>query len=160
MRARIYVMYGQFGWITSIGMANLANRIAGLNPDCPVTTHSWKYPSEINIDITKLGLKVPIILVGYSLGANSVTIAASAIKRDIALGICYDPSVLGIIRQPTPNIKRLLLYHNTSNEPWGHLVFYGPQVEQTNLSTWHLAVCFNEGLHQRTLAAIKQVIGS
>jgi len=155
-------MYGQFGWITSIGMANLANRIASLYPDCPVTTHSWKYPSEITIDITKLNSnsKVPVILIGYSLGANSITIAASTLKREIALGVCYDPSVLGEVRQPTPNIKRLLLYHNISNEPWGHLILTGPQVERTNLSTWHLAVCFNEGLHRRTLAAIKQVIGS
>jgi hypothetical protein len=36
-RARIYVIYGQGGWLTSIGMSNLASRLAKLFPLSVVT---------------------------------------------------------------------------------------------------------------------------
>ena len=159
-RARIYVIYGQGGFLTSMGMSQLAQRIAKMFPTSYITTHNWKYPSLISNDIKALPTLIykKIIVIGYSLGANSVTIVGQ--NHIIDLAICYDPSVLGAVVQPNSNIKRLLLYHNVDREPEGHLIFTGPQVERTDVSLWHLGVCYNEALHQKTLAAIASLIGT
>jgi len=156
--ARFYVIYGQGGFITSIGMSNLASRIAHLYPISKVTTHAWKYPSNITNDIQKQSTSTKIILIGYSLGANAVTWVSNSIGRTIDLAVCYDPSVLSLVNNPNTNVKRLLLYHNVDREPEGHAIMTGPQVERTDISMWHLGVCFDEGLHQKTLAAIQQVM--
>jgi hypothetical protein len=156
-KARIFVMYGQFGFITSMGMASLAKRIAAAHPNCLVTTHSWDEVYAISNEIKSLA--EPVILVGYSLGANSVTVAAANDpKRPIALAVCYDPSVSGMIVQPTANIKRLLLYHNQGSGALGHEIFFGPMVERFDINQLHLTVCFNETLHQKTLGAIAAVV--
>lgn len=156
---RIYIMYGQGGYLTSIGMSRLASLLAKLHPNVPVTTHSWKYPGLIVNDIHRLNPTTAIILVGYSLGANSVTNVSNAIyPREVALAVCYDPSVLGVVQHPRENVKRLLLYHNVDNEPEGHAILRGPQVERTDVSLWHLAICYNEALHQKTELAIKKVL--
>ena len=159
-RARIYVLYGQGGWITSIGMWQLAKRIAAAHPDSYVTTHSWKYPGTIIDDHRSLpkGVYSKTIVIGYSLGANSVTNIGQYMLMDLA--VCYDPSQFGQIIAPTSNIKKMLLYHNTGTVGPGHLIFYGPMVEQIDINTTHLDVCYNEGLHRRTLTAISNLIGA
>jgi hypothetical protein len=154
--ARIYVIYGQGGIVTSYGMYLLANRIRKQWPAAVVTTHDWNNPGAIAADMAKS--VSPIILIGYSLGANCVTWAADAFKGPVGLAVCYDPSVLSIVTNPTANVKRLLLYHNTDIEPEGHAVFVGPQVETTQISMEHLTICYSETLHQKTLAAIGLVI--
>ncbi len=156
--ARFYVIFGQGGFITSIGMSNLASRIAHLYPGSKVTTHSWKYPTQIADDIKAQSLSTKIVLIGYSLGANAVTWVSNSVGRTIDLAVCYDPSVLSIVKDPNSNVKRLLLYHNQDFEPLGHAIMTGPQVERTDISMWHLAVCYSEQLHQKTLGAITQVM--
>lgn len=174
---RIYVLYGQFSWLgSSLGMSSLANRIKQRYPGSIVSTHDWKYgPRDVVADIALQPLGVPTIPIGYSLGANGVLrIAASfdvsqstrSIKRRIfELCVCYDPSQLGekVLDPETgeapSNIKRLLLYHNNSPEPWGHWLIPGKQVEITETYTSHLRVCYLEALHQKTLAAIDGVLG-
>lgn len=141
----VHVIYGQGGVVTSYGMYQLSKRIAALSPRLNVTTHNWYEHLYLS--------DAPSILVGYSLGANSVTWNA-ANGQPISLAVCYDPSVLGIAVAPKENIKRLLLYHNTSIEPLGHLRFMGPQVETTETHTSHLLVCYNERLHLKTLNEI------
>jgi hypothetical protein len=150
---RIYVIYGQGGIITSGGMKLLANRIQAQWPKSIVTTHSWDDPNAIAADMARYTSLVKI-LIGYSLGANCVTWVADIFKGPIDLAVCYDPSVLSIVKNPTANVKRLILYHNTDIEPEGHAVFLGPQVETTQISMAHLAICYSEMLHQKTLAAI------
>lgn len=160
MRARIYVIYGQGGWWTSIGMSRLASRIAKQWGSATVTTHYWNSAiQEIVPDIAKYNSS-PRILIGYSLGANAVDwVAQRAPNSRIDLGVCYDPSVLSLVTQPGDNIKRLLLYHNSDWEPEGHAVLVGKQVERTEVSMWHLSVCYSEELHQKTLGAIKRLLG-
>ncbi len=157
-RARIYVLYGQGGFLWSIGMWRLAKRIAAQWPTSYVTTHSWKYPRAIVDDRRSLppGVYKKTILIGYSLGANSVTNIAQYIMADLA--VCYDPSQFGQVIQPTGNIKKLLLYHNTGTVGPGHLIFTGPMVQRVDVDTTHLAVCFSEALHARTLAEIGELL--
>jgi hypothetical protein len=158
--ARVFVIYGQGGILTSFGMSLLAGRIAKAWPNAVVTTHAWKTSIvEIAPAIKALPADDPVILLGYSLGANAVDwIAAAVPSRSIALSVAYDPSVLSIVTQPGANVKRLLLYHNNDWEPEGHAVFTGPQVETTQIDMPHLAICYSETLHQKTLAAISLVI--
>lgn len=159
-RARIYVIYGQGGWLTSIGMSRLATRLAKLFPLSVVTTHGWDDPNAIIADARQQPQGVPIILIGYSLGANCVTwVNQRAPGMPIALAVAYDPSVLSIVVNPTNAVKRLLLYHNVDNEPEGHAVFKGPQVETTTVNLWHLALCYNEALHLKTIDAVQKVVG-
>lgn len=146
---RCFVVYGQGGFITSMGMYALATRIRALSPKLLVTTHDWYEHLDLPAE--------PSILIGYSLGANSVTWNA-ANGRPVKLAVCYDPSALGIIVQPRHNIEKLLLYHNNSFEPIGHLRFQGPQVETTEVHTSHLFVCYDEELHQKTLAAVRKIV--
>ena len=159
-RARIYVISGQFAWLgSSLGMLRLAQRIRASFPGSLTTTHGWKSPDEIAMDIMARGRDVPKIIIGYSLGANDVPFIASRMQRtEIALGVCYDPSQYGIMVKPTPqNIKRLLLYHNTGTVGFGHALFEGPNVERTDVDTNHLAICYNESLHQKTMYAVWKV---
>ncbi len=157
-RARIYVLYGQGGFWTSIGMWRLSRRIAAKWPTSRVTTHSWAYPRAIVDDrrAQPAGVFKKTIVIGYSLGANTITNIGQFIQIDLA--VAYDPSLYGQIIQPGANIKRLLLYHNVGIFGAGHLVFTGPQVERVDIDTTHLAVCFSEALHQRTLAAIEALL--
>lgn len=154
---RVYVIYGQGGIVTSFGMYLLAQRITKAWPSAVVTTHSWDDPQAISADM-KMRKNTPIILIGYSLGANCVTWAADDFSGPVALAVCYDPSVLSIVEQPKANITRLLLYHNNDWEPEGHAVFTGSQVETTQIAMPHLAICYSETLHQKTLAAIGSII--
>ncbi len=142
-------------------MDQLASRIAAKWPHAVVTEHSWGTGIvEIVPLIRKLSANTPVILIGYSLGANDVPMIANGVPtREIALAVCYDPSQAGVVQQPGPNIKRLLLYHNVSAEPIGHAVFTGPMVERTELHTTHLAVDYLDALHEKTMAAIADVIG-
>lgn len=156
--SRVYVIYGQGGIVTSFGMYLLSQRIQKSWPTALVSTHSWDDPQSIAQDMAALRARTPIILVGYSLGANCVTWAAAYYRGSIDLAVCYDPSVLSIVTNPGTNIKRLLLYHNNDIEPEGHAVFKGPQVEITQISMAHLAICYSEQLHQKTLAAIAKVM--
>lgn len=146
----VHVFYGQGGIITSFGMYLLAQRIKALSPKLNVTMHKW---------FERIAISGPTVLVGYSLGANSVTWNASMWNnKPVELAVCYDPSVLSLVTQPNANIKKLILYHNNDIEPEGHAVFAGKQVETFQISMFHLAICYSEELHQKTLAAIKQVI--
>ena len=162
MTARIYVIYGQGDAFTSGGMVQLAARIRSTWPKAKVTEHVWRTGiAAIVPDIKAQALDEKIILVGYSLGANDVTMIANrAGLRTIDLAVCYDPSVKGVVEQPGQNIKRLLLYHNVSVEPIGHAIFTGSMVERSDIQTSHLAVDYSEELHQKTLAAIAHVMGA
>lgn len=153
---RVHVIYGQFGIITSFGMNILAQRIRAAFPAAVVKTWSWSDWSPIVDDILH-NPKGPVVLVGYSLGANCTTWVSSHINRLIDLAVCYDPSILAIVTQPGKNVKRLLLYHNTDIEPEGHARFVGPQVETTEISMPHLAICYSQALHAKTMAAIAKV---
>lgn len=158
MTTHIYVIYGQGGIITSFGMKLLANRIQKQWPTAVVTTHDWYDPRLLAADIVKSNL-TKTILIGYSLGANCVTWIGQDYLGPIDLAVCYDPSRLSIVTQPGPNIKRLLLYHNTDIEPEGHAIFTGQQVERTEISMPHLAICYSSALHDKTMEAIGKVMG-
>src|SRR5258706_1198500 len=155
--ARVYVIYGQGGALTSMGMVRLASRLSNM-PGLTVTTNSWKYPGIITTDIQHQPPDVPIILLGYSLGANATTWGSNAVPhREIALAVAYDPSVYSTVTPASPNIKRMLLYHNNGRSVLGHARIPGPQVETTEIDDWHLMVDWDQVLHSLTIAAIGKI---
>ena len=163
MTARIYVIYGQGDAFTSRGMVQLAARIRSQWPKAKVTEHVWRTGIAVIVpDIKAQALDERIILIGYSLGANDVTMIANRVgHRSIDLAVCYDPSVMGQVEQPGANVKRLLLYHNSGNpDVVGHAIFQGAMVERTEISEAHLSVDNDEKLHQQTMAAIAHVMGA
>jgi dienelactone hydrolase len=153
--ARIYVMYGQGGIVTSPGMLDLAGRLRKLGNT--VTTHNWDDYNRIAADIRKLPATTPVVLVGFSLGAGSTTRVAMGVKRRIALAVAYDPSVWDRIPPAGKNIQRLLLYRNGGPDLWGHARIIGKQVETTEVYSFHLAVQFDERLHRKTIEAVRRI---
>jgi dienelactone hydrolase len=158
--ARVFVFYGQGGIATSPGMLLLANRIKKLDRESVVTTHNWHDYGRAVAAIRKLPPDVPVVLIGYSLGAGVTTYISNSVpKRRIDLIVAYDPSIWQTQQRAGPNVKRLLLYRNGGFDLWGHARIPGAMVETTQVTMFHLAVQFNKRLHAKTLAAVRKVIG-
>jgi pimeloyl-ACP methyl ester carboxylesterase len=158
--ARVFVFYGQGGIVTSPGMLDLANRIKTLDRQSVVTTHNWDDYGSAVTAIRKLPPDMPVVLIGYSLGAGVTTYVANSLpKRRIDLIVAYDPSIWQTQLPAGPNVKRLLLYRNGGFDLWGHARIPGAMVETTEVVMFHLAVQFDERLHAMTLAAVRKVMG-
>jgi hypothetical protein len=157
--ARVYVIYGQGGALTSSGMTQLAARLSEIR-GLTVSSHDWfKGPNTIVNSIRQLPPDEPVILIGYSLGANATTWISNALpNREIALAIAYDPSIHSKVLPADGNVRRMLLYHNNSLSLWGHARIPGPQVETIEINQGHLSVDSNQQLHARTLEAVLDVI--
>ncbi len=156
--ARVYVIDGQGGFLTSMGMHRLASRLAQI-PGLTVTTHPWKYPGAIVDSIKRLPKGEQVILIGYSLGAHMTTyISNSMPSRRFALLVAYDPSIYSAYQGgPGSNVKRMLLYHNNGSSTFGHARIPGRQVETTEITEGHMAVDDDERLHAKTIAAVRAV---
>ncbi len=155
---RAYVIYGQGGAVTSMGMRSLASRLATI-PGLTVTTHKWKYPNVVVNDIRRQRATERIILIGYSLGANATTWISSAVRpRTIDLAVAYDPSVYSYLRSVGTNVRRFILYHNNGRSRFGHAYIEGKQVETIEINEGHLSVDFDQRLHARTIEAVKRAM--
>lgn len=158
---RTYVLYGQGGRFMARGIIDLANDLEKMDPRLQVSVHEWKDSKDVVKDIKQLPADTPVILIGYSLGANATTwISNDVPSRTIDLIVAYDPSELMKIEPAGRNVKRVLLYHNTSYEPWGHGRIRGPQVETTETKNSHLMVASSKWLHRKTRNAVTRVLES
>lgn len=158
-KVRAYVLYGQGAAKTSIGMVLLAGQLRKLDPRLSVTQHNWKDYGTVVADIRRLPAQTPVVVVGYSLGANATTWISNAVPfRAIKLVVAYDPSIWSLVLPAGPNIERALLYHNNGPDPWGHARIFGLQVETTETLMPHLAVDFSNKLHSKTLDAVRRVL--
>jgi hypothetical protein len=157
--ARVYVIFGQGGALTSTGMTRLAARLSEIR-GLTVSSHDWfKGPNIIVNSIRQLPKGEPVILIGYSLGANATTRISHALpNREIALAIAHDPSIHSEVFPADGNVRRMLLYHNNSLSLWGHARIPGLQVETTEINEAHLSVDSDQQLHARTLEAVLDVI--
>jgi hypothetical protein len=156
---RAYVLYGQGGQVMAQGMEALAKSLQKIDPRLKVSTHVWKDHNSVAKDIAKLAADTPVILIGYSLGANATTWISNAVpSRTINLIVAYDPSVGSEVQPAGSNVRRLLLYHNTSFEPYGHARIRGPQVETTETRNSHFVIGNSAWLHAKTRAAVSKVL--
>lgn len=156
---RAYVLYGQGGDFMARGIKALATDLEAMDPRLQISVHEWKDNKDVERNIAKLPADTPIVLIGYSLGANAATWIANAIApRNIELIVAYDPSVNMKVESAGKNVRRVLLYHNTSAEPWGHARIRGPQVETVETRNSHLLVSSSQWLHKKTKRAVSQVL--
>jgi len=156
---RTYVLYGQGGSAWSYGIDKLAESLKEMDPRLQVSTHEWERWRQIANDIRKLPADTPVILIGYSLGANATTWISNAVApRAIDLIVAYDPSVKARVERAGSNVRRVLLYHNNSVEPYGHARIPGPQVETTETRNSHLTLGNSAWLHGKTRAAVTKVL--
>jgi hypothetical protein len=157
---RIYVLLGQGGAITSYGMYGLANQLRAIS-GVVCTIHSWTDRQEVINELRQSRGKD--VLIGFSLGANSVTQIAEILKSHrIDLLVAYDASVLqteaGGIRPIGKNVDRTLCYRSTNPFlAWGHGQLVGHNVTTYETADNHLAVCYDGGLHALTIQAVKDI---
>jgi pimeloyl-ACP methyl ester carboxylesterase len=158
--AVVFVLYGQGGIVSSPGMLALANNIRAIDRQLVVTTHNWDEYASVAATIKKLPPDVPVVLIGYSLGAGVTTwISNSLPKRRIDLIVAYDTSIWQPQQAAGKNVKRLLLYRNGGFDLWGHARIPGAMVETTEVVMFHLAVQFDAKLHSKTIAAVRKATG-
>lgn len=154
---RAYVLLGQGSVVTSAGMIPLASDVRKLG--VITTIHNWNAYGDVVASIRKLTTGTPVVIIGYSLGANATTWISNAVgKRKIALIVAYDPSIWSAVRPAGSNVNRLLLYRNGGPSPWGHARIPGSMVETTETLMPHLAVPFSARLHELTLKAVAKLV--
>jgi len=156
---RIYVLYGQYGWTTSSGMYYLAQSLAKYGE---VSVHHWDDRTIVQ-DAKRQSGKV--VIIGYSLGANSTVAIANKLPR-VDLIVAYDPSRLSPLAHETngeftqhvkPSVRRAICFYNPYAWYFGGARLEGSQVELFAIDNFHLTVAVDRRLHDITEEAVKQV---
>lgn len=156
---RVYVLYGQGGSMMARGMKALTESLQKMDSRLQVSMHEWKDHRDVVKKIANLPADMPVVLIGYSLGANATTWISNELpSRMIELIVAYDPTVLSEVQPAGRNVKRVLLYHNNSLEPFGHARIQGPQVETVETKNTHFSVGSSSWLHGKTRTAVSQVL--
>jgi hypothetical protein len=156
---RIYILYGQYGFPTSSGMYGLAQSLGRYGK---VTTHYWDDRTIVSDARQQSG---KIVIIGYSLGANSAALIAKRLAR-VDLVVAYDPSRLSPLAKPengeyteavASSVRRAICFYNPNAWYFGGARLVGSQVETVAINDYHLAVPMNWRLHEITEEAVKKV---
>jgi hypothetical protein len=155
----IYVLYGQYGWTTSSGMYYLAQSLARYGE---VSVHHWDDRTIVQDAKRQSG---KIVIIGYSLGANSTVAIANKLPR-VDLIVAYDPSRLSPLAHETngeftqhvkQSVRRAICFYNPYAWYFGGARLEGSQVELFAIDNFHLTVAVDQRLHNITEEAVKQV---
>jgi hypothetical protein len=160
----VYVLLGGFagldGYLDSNGMLLLAGRIASI-PHTWVETYPWAdWITAANRIWARPSKDTKVAVVGYSGGGSRATwLANSILHKTIDLMVTYDPSPKWQMQNLPPNVKKAITYQNQIPFIFGlgGGELTGPNVERLLLAEEHVAVQFDERLHQITLRAIKEL---
>jgi hypothetical protein len=159
----VYVLLGGFagldGYLDSDGMLLLAGRIASIQRTW-VETYPWaNWITAANRIWARPSKDTKVAVVGYSGGGSRATwLANSVLHKTIDLMVTYDPSPKWQMQNLPPNVKKAITYQN--QVPFfglGGGVLTGPDVTRVLVTEDHLAVQFDERLHQMTLQAIEEL---
>jgi hypothetical protein len=160
----VYVLLGGVagadGYVDSSGMLLLAGRIAFI-PRTWVETYNWRdWVTAANRAWALPSKDTRIAVVGFSGGGSRATwLANSILHKKIDLLVTYDPSPAWQMQNLPPNVKKAITYQNQRrfffNLGGGELT--GPNVQRFAIEEEHLAVQFDERLHQITLQAIEDL---
>ena len=160
----VYILLGGFvgmdGYVDSQGMMLLARRIANI-PYTWVEAYPWEnWISAANRLWARPRESGNVVVIGYSGGGSRATwLANSVLHKPIDLMVTYDPSPKWQMQNLPPNVKKAITYQN--QVPFlfglGGGELTGPNVKRFLIAKEHMAVQFDEGLHQITLHAIEDL---
>ena len=131
------------------------------------TWGNW-YEAAKSIAISKLP-KDKLVVIGYSGGGSRATDVANSFMRalQIDLMVLYDPSPKWQMNPIGDNVKNAICYYNTNPmmpSPYGMLgggrLTGTAHIETIPIAQQHLLVQFNQSLHERTVAAMKQCLAT
>jgi hypothetical protein len=160
----VYVLLGGIvgrdGYLDSNWMLVLAQRIAQI-PNTVVESYIWAdWVSAANSIWALPSKNTKVVVVGYSGGGSRATwLANSILHKTIDLIVTYDPSPGWQMLNLPPNVNMAITFQNQTPHFFGlgGGVLTGPNVERFLIAEEHLAVQFDERLHQITLQAIQKL---
>lgn len=145
-------------------MFGLANTLSAL-PEVTCHTYFWSSWGDALSAINRQVSTDKTVLIGYSGGGSRATwLADQPSEPRIDLMILYDPSPTWQMYPITDNVRRAICYHNTMPLMFGlgggvllPVKGYNGYLETINVAEQHLAVQFDNSLHARTVAEVKQL---
>ncbi len=160
----VYILLGGFagadGYMDSSGLLLLARRIAWI-PSTWVETYNWAdWVTAANRIWALPSEDTRVVVIGYSGGGSRATwLANSILHKRIDLLVTYDPSPAWQMQNLPPNVKKAITYQNERRFFFrlGGGELTGPNVQRFQITEPHLAVQFDERLHQITLQAIEEI---
>jgi len=165
----VYLFYGAGTRDLSAGVDALATQIRKVSSKLLVL-HPFDYfdSSSAESDIEGRPKGTKFILIGYSMGANVVTVIPNTLSHvTFELVVGYDPSIWGppLVQELSPNSKRVICYHNNRllngvglAHYTGGAGFNMKNYKQYEITEVHTDVDKDQSLHKITLAAIKDVL--
>ena len=151
---------GTDGYLDSNGMLLLAGRIASM-PNVWVETYPWSnWVEAANRLWAGPSKDDKVVVVGFSGGGSRATwLANSVLNKPIDLMVTYDPSPSWQMQNLPPNVKKAITYQNQAKFFFGlgGGELTGSNAERHLVTEEHLAVQFDERLHQITLQAIQDL---
>jgi hypothetical protein len=167
LTTHVYVLLGgvvgRDGYVDSSWMLVLAGRIATL-PNTVVESYFWsQWVTAANRVWALPSKNTRVVVVGYSGGGSRATWLANAnLSRTIDLIVTYDPSPGWQMQNLPPNVKKAITFQNQTPRFFGlgGGVLTGPNVDRYLIAEDHLAVQFDERLHQITIEAIQKLATS
>ncbi len=155
---------GVDGPVSSAGMDSLARQLRGLNININTMVYNWGDTGSLLRDLANEPNDRKAILIGYSGGGSRATWVANSIRHWIDLMVLYDPSPKWQMQPIGKNVRKAICYHNLNpmmpsfyGMLGGGLLTGSTKIEIVEISEQHLLVQADQRLHDRTLAAVKEL---
>jgi len=164
-RAHVYLLRGLLN-IFSLGMDTLAEELKGRNVDATVHGYSeWQTLADRAAADYKAGKEAPIILIGHSLGAESIMEMAAYLGRKgvpVALVVPFDCTKSFAA---SDNVARVLnlTHYGTDFSMQGGPGFHGTLVTvdvSSDPDINHINIDKSPRLHERVVAEVLAVVGN
>ena len=156
-------LIGVDGYAVSPGILLLARRLEAFGD---VMIRTWSAQRDVKQQIAALSPSDKVVLIGYSGGGFAVTQIADELNgarpHKIDLLVAYDPSPVWSMKSVGKNVAKSICYCNAMPLMLGlgGAQLRGQSVEIVSISQQHIAVQFDESLHQRTIAEIEKLVPS
>ena len=161
----IYILLGGLvgvdGYAVSPGILMLARRLEAYGD---VTIRPWSAQRDVTYRVAALKPNDKVVLIGYSGGGFAITQIADELNgkhgHKVDLLVAYDPSPIWSMRALGKNVGKAVCYCNSMPLMLGlgGAELRGQSVENVPISQQHLAVQFDESLHQKTIAEIEKLV--
>ena len=157
---------GADGYLDSAGMEALAAQLRAV-PGIETSVWTWDKWEQALAVVRACEGHAKIAVIGYSGGGSRMTYLASESPLPIIdLMIGYDPSPKWQIKDIEMNVHKAICYYNTKPDLYvpligalggGRLAGY-TNIQTIEIAEPHLAVQADQSLHDRTIAAVKELL--